>query len=391
MSSPSDSIAPSIESSVYQRYAAASNTVEAALCCPVSYAGNYLSNIPQEIIDKDYGCGDPSPYVNAGETVLDLGSGGGKLCYILAQVVGERGKIIGVDCNPEMLALARKYQSEMVERLGYANVDFRYGMIQDLKLNLDLLGKRLDDAPIRSPQDWVQSRFAEEELREQSPLVQSGSVDCVVSNCVLNLVRQQDRRQLFDEVFRVLKPGGRAAISDIVADEDVPLHMQRDGHLWSGCLSGAFREDRFLQAFRDAGFHGVHIAKRQSEPWQTIEGIEFRSVTVLAYKAAGGEEFDLNQAAMYKGPFSDIRDDFGHIFKRGEWTAVGDKTFQLLSRPPYADCFELMSPVEPVSQLLAKPFADATRPRTPREVKGETYRVSFESGSSCCGDDGSCC
>src|SRR6056297_256506 len=90
---------PNAEASVYQRYAAAAAALEPALCCPVEYATELLDVIPQEIIERDYGCGDPTPFVRAGETVLDLGSGGGKLCFIAAQVVGPDGRIIGVDCN----------------------------------------------------------------------------------------------------------------------------------------------------------------------------------------------------------------------------------------------------------------------------------------------------
>ena len=132
----------STEASVYERYAAASRQVEPALCCPVQYAGQYLKVVPQEIIDKDYGCGDPSAWVNAGDTVLDLGSGTGKLCYIMSQVVGPQGKVIGVDCNIEMLELSRKYRDEVAGKIGYSNVEFRYGLIQDLQLDLDLLNNR---------------------------------------------------------------------------------------------------------------------------------------------------------------------------------------------------------------------------------------------------------
>lgn len=108
------------ESSVYKRYAAAAQAVEPALCCPVEYSADFLKVIPQEIIDRDYGCGDPTPYVREGDTVLDLGSGGGKLCYIAAQMVGPSGHVIGVDCNREMLELARKHAPTVAKRLGYA-------------------------------------------------------------------------------------------------------------------------------------------------------------------------------------------------------------------------------------------------------------------------------
>jgi len=124
--------------------------------------------------------------------------------------------------------------------------------------------------------------------RNTEPLVSDDSVDCVVSNCVLNLVRTEDRRQMFNEIFRVLKCGGRAVISDIVADEDVPEHLQQHPELWSGCISGAFREDRFLQALEEAGFHGISVVSRNAEPWQVVEGLEFRSATVQLFNGKQG-------------------------------------------------------------------------------------------------------
>lgn len=381
-----------IESAVYDRYAAASQAVEPALCCPVEYSSDFLKAIPQEILDKDYGCGDPSPYVREGDTVVDLGSGAGKLCYILSQVVGESGRVIGVDCNVNMLKLARKYQREVADRVGYNNVDFRYGLIQDLQLDLDKLQQSLAKRPVGSAADWLASRSMEEELRREQPLIPSNSVDCVVSNCVLNLVRQQDRCQLFAEIFRVLKNGGRAAISDIVSDEDVPDHLQQDGKLWSGCLSGAFREDAFLDAFAAAGFHGIEIAKRQVEPWQTIEGIEFRSMTVIASKGKQGACLERNQALVYRGPFSKVEDDDGHIFQRGQRIAVCDKTYRLLQRPPYEEMFFAVDPREEIPLDEASEFdCHRSRRRDPKETKGQDYHATTESSGPCCGDDGVCC
>ena len=96
------------EASIHSRYASAAREKEESLCCPARYSPQFLKVIPREILDRDYGCGDPTPYVRQGDTVLDLGSGGGKVCYILSQVVGSQGQVIGVDCNPDMLALARR-------------------------------------------------------------------------------------------------------------------------------------------------------------------------------------------------------------------------------------------------------------------------------------------
>lgn len=380
------------EHSVYHRYAAAAQAREEALCCPVEYAADFLSIIPDEIIERDYGCGDPTPHAREGETVLDLGSGGGKLCYILAQVVGERGRVIGVDCNREMLALARKYQQQVADRLGFSNVDFRYGLIQDLQLDLDLLGRELAQHPVHDPASWLVLRNLEERLRREQPLIADDSVDCVVSNCVLNLVRQQDRRQLFAEIFRVLRTGGRAAISDIVSDEEVPPGLQEDPELWSGCISGAFREDKFLTAFEEAGFHGIEIFKRQREPWRTVEGIEFRSVTVVAHKGKQGPCLERNQAVIYRGPFKCVQDDDGHVYQRGARMAVCDKTFHLLQRPPYAGMFDTIEPRESIPLSEAKAF-DCRRSnvRDPRESKGADYQVTTEDVGPCCGTDEPCC
>lgn len=383
---------PDMETAVAERYAAAARAVEPALCCPVEYSADFLSIIPEEILAKDYGCGDPTPYVQSGDTVVDLGSGGGKLCYILSQAVGAEGKVIGIDCNRDMLALARKYQAVVAERLGYANVDFRYGLIQDLGLNLDRLALELDQRPVRDSADWLAMRAIEDRLRNERPLIESNSVDCVVSNCVLNLVRQQDRRQLFSEIFRVLRSGGRAAISDIVSDEDVPESLQHDPTLWSGCISGAFREDQFLQAFEQAGFHGVQIVGRQREPWQTIEGIEFRSVTVVAYKGKQGPCLERNQAVIYRGPFKKVEDDDGHTYFRGERMAVCDKTFRLLQREPYTGMFDPVEPREAIPLDGAKAF-DCRRSarRAPHETKGRDYRLTTDSAGPCCGTDNPCC
>jgi SAM-dependent methyltransferase len=380
------------EAAVGHRYSAAARAREEALCCPVEYAGDFLSAIPEEILERDYGCGDPTPYAQEGETVVDLGSGGGKLCYILSQIVGPRGRVIGIDCNREMLALARKYQTQVAERLGYGNVDFRYGLIQDLRLDLDLLSRELAQHPVSDPSGWLSLRHAEERLRAEQPMIASDSVDCLVSNCVLNLVRPQDRAQLFAEILRVLKRGGRAAISDIVSDEDVPQHLQENPELWSGCISGAFREDRFLEAFEAAGFHGIEVVKRQAQPWRTVAGIEFRSVTVVAYKGKQGPCLERNQAVIYRGPFRKVEDDDGHTYARGAHMAVCDKTYHLLQQPPYRGMFDAIEPLQPIPVDQAAPFdCRESHVRTPRETKGQDYAVTTESPRPCCGLDGDCC
>ncbi len=379
---------PTTDLDVKERYSAAAIESEAALCCPVSYNPEFLKAIPDEIIEKDYGCGDPSPFVNPGETVLDLGSGGGKLCYIASQIVGKAGLVIGVDYNPDMLSLARKYQEEMGIKLGFQNTDFRCGRIQDLKLNLELLAKEWGGRPIKDHTDWVELHELEQRLRVEQPLVKSNSVDCVVSNCVLNLVVPEDRRQLFREIHRILKVGGRAAISDIVSDELVPEEMQNDGHLWSGCISGAWREDDFIEEFRNAGFQGIEIAKLEAQPWQVVNGIEFRSMTVVAYKMDDGPCLEKNQAVIYRGPFPSVMDDDGHTYPRGKRVAVCGRTFETLMAAPFQGQFIAVEPADKISDADAKPFDCTTdQLRDPKVTKGATLSLPI---AGCCDEDNCC-
>ncbi|MEN3370593.1 MAG: arsenite methyltransferase [Verrucomicrobiota bacterium] len=378
------------ESEVRKRYAAGAQAPEAKLCCPVDYNTEYLKVIPQEVIERDYGCGDPSKYLREGETVLDLGSGTGKICFIAAQVVGPNGRVIGVDMTDEMLEVARTNAPIVAERIGYANVEFRKGRIQDLALSIDLLDAELKRRPINDAASFLAADELAQELRVKSPLIANDSVDVVVSNCVLNLVEAHAKRQLFDEIFRVLKIGGRAVISDIVSDEEVPEHLQNDPELWSGCISGALTEEGFVAAFTAAGFYGVQILKRDEQPWQTVEGIEFRSVTIEAFKGKQGPCVERNQAVIYKGPFKEVLDDDNHRMERGKRYAVCDKTYNIYRKSPYSASFELIEPLTPIAIEEAAPFdCSRTSLRHPKETKGQDYNVTTDA-SQCC-DGGSCC
>lgn len=383
--------AANLEAAVLQRYGNAAQEVDACLCLPVRYDKALLKVIPDEILEKDYGCGDPSRYIRPGETVLDLGSGSGKACYIIAQIVGAEGKVIGVDFNPPMLELARKYQRTIGDKIGYHNVEFRRGKIQDLQTNLDLIDDFLKNNPIGSVADLATLEALETKMRRERPLVADESVDVIVSNCVLNLVRPEDKKQLFAEMYRVLKRGGRIAISDIVSDEPVPDHLAQDPDLWSACVSGSFQEEEFLRAFEDAKFHGIQIEELRSEAYQTVEGIEFRAITVTAYKGKEGPCIERNHAVIYRGPWKEVVDDDGHRLARGARMAVCDKTFKLYSQAPYAGQFILVPPREEVAREDAGLF-DCSRDhrRHPRETKGMEYNVTQMSGSVC-GPDSNCC
>jgi arsenite methyltransferase len=378
------------ETIVRQRYAIGARERADNLCCPTEYESEYLKVIPQEVIERDYGCGDPSRYLREGETVLDLGSGTGKICFIAAQIVGPQGKVIGVDMTDEMLEVARRNAPIVAERIGYANVEFRKGRIQDLALDLELLNRQLRDNPIADATSFLAADEIAAELRIKHPLIASDSVDVVVSSCVLNLVEPKSKRQLFDEIFRVLKKGGRAAIADIVSDEEIPEGMQNDPELWSGCISGAFTEEGFLAAFEQAGFYGIQLLKRDVNPWRTVQGIEFCSVTVEAFKGKQGECFERNQAVIYRGPFKEVLDDDNHRMERGRRYAVCDKTYNLYKKAPYREFFEYIDPIADVPLAAAKPFnCSRTALRHPKETKGQDYNVTTEANSKCC-DGGNC-
>jgi SAM-dependent methyltransferase len=381
-----------VERAVTDRYTLAAQDQIAALCCPVTYDPKYLSVIPQEVIDRDYGCGDPSAFVREGDVALDLGSGSGKICYIAAQVAGPSGRVIGVDANTEMLALANKYRREIGDELGYHNVEFRRGRIQDLRLDLALVENYLAGNPVGSAEGLSTFNAFCEEIKRESPLVGDESVDVVLSNCVLNLVSPEDKERLFAEMFRVVRRGGRVAISDIVSDEDAPDDLKNDPELWSGCISGAYREDAFLEAFDRAGFYGMEIVKRDERPWRTIRGVEFRSITVVAHKGRQGPCLERKQAVIYRGPWRKVTDDDGHVLERGKRVAVCDKTFQIYMREPYAADVLPVEPYEDIPPEEAQAF-DCKRSalRHPRETKGMDYELTDLSGDAFCEPGSDCC
>lgn len=210
------SITPSAEHATRDRYAAAAKAPEAALCCPVDYDPQYLKIIPQEVIEKDYGCGDPSKYLRPGETVLDLGSGAGFDSFLAARQVGATGRVLGVDMTPAMLERARANAA----RLGLTQVEFREGKIEALP-------------------------------------VEDATVDVILSNCVINL--SPDKPAVFREALRVLKPGGRLAIADVVALRALPESFRQDAALIAGCIGGAATVDETTAMLRDAGFVDIVV------------------------------------------------------------------------------------------------------------------------------------
>jgi len=199
-----------------------------------------VSDLPSTVTDVAFGCGNPTAIsaLKSGETVLDLGSGGGIDCFLAAKMVGEGGKVYGVDMTPEMIALARKN----AEKVGANNVEFRLGEIEQLPL----------------PDE---------------------TVDVIISNCVINLSPDKDR--VFREAFRVLKPGGRLQVSDIVWKKPVPEEIKNDMEAWAGCIAGALVESEYLGKIEAAGFTDVTSDAKEYEGGKGIA-----SASVLAVKPA---------------------------------------------------------------------------------------------------------
>jgi len=376
-----------VEDAVRERYAAGAARREESLCCPVGYDPKFLDALPEEVLERDYGCGDPSRYVREGDVVLDLGSGGGKICFIASQMTGPSGKVIGVDFNDEMLALARRSVPRVAKNVGYANVVFHRGRIQDLLLDQDALDDWLGNHPVMSVSDLPALEAAADRLRREAPMIPDASIDIVVSNCVLNLVAESDKRRLIREIFRVLKVGGRVALSDIVSDEPVPDDLKADPALWSGCISGAFQEGELLREMEVAGLYGIAIDAWGAEPFRTVRGIEFRSITVTARKGKEGACLEANQAVIYRGPWKQVEDDDHHVLRRGERTAVCAKSFSILTTGPYADDIVPVQPLTTIPEAERVAYdCSRTAPRHPRETKGLGYSATNDGSTA-----GACC
>lgn len=293
-----------ISRKVSARYAKAASTGE-QMCCPTSYDMAHLKSfIPEEVLKISYGCGTPAGLktVKPGETVLDIGSGGGIDCFEASRLVGPAGRVIGIDMTETMLDIARKNAAVVATNLGYAasNVEFRKGMA--------------DAMP-----------------------VDDGTIDVIISNCVINLA--PDKRKVFREMFRVAKPGGRFTISDIVADQTVPQYLVHDADKWGDCLSGALTLKDYLAGMLGAGFLGIHLI--QSSPWQVIDGLHFFSVTLTGYKLPPIGQASFPRYATLRGPFNRVVDERGTAYQRGIPQPILPDDALLLSQAPLSDHFVL--------------------------------------------------
>jgi len=229
-----------------------------------------VSELPEEIVMRYYGCGSPIPDRINGCTVLDLGCGTGRDVYVVSKLVGPNGRVIGVDMNDDQLAVAEKYKAEMADKWGFANVEFKKGYIEDLA----------------------------------SAGIGDASVDVVISNCVINLSPDKDR--VFSEIRRVLKDGGVLYFSDIFADRRVPEEISAHPLLLGECLGGSMSRDEFREVMKKTGWDDFTVVSSRETPVgneeieRLIGDIRYTSDTVRAVKPAPG---DACRCASYAVPY----------------------------------------------------------------------------------------
>ncbi len=307
----------------YGKVLNSSQDLKTSACCTADafpkHLRSLLKDVHPEVVERFYGCGSPLPPALEGRTVLDLGCGTGRDCYLLSRLVGENGQVIGVDMTDEQLGIARTYRDWHAERYGYArsNVEFRQGYIEDLAS----LG------------------------------IADNSIDVVVSNCVVNL--SPDKRRVLSEIFRVLKPGGELYFSDVYADRRIPEQLKLEPVLLGECLAGAFYWEDFRRALQDLGCPDVRIVSESpididdDEVHAKIGMIGFRSVTIRAFKLRLEDRCeDFGQVATYRGTiaghphFFDLDDH--HHFETGRPLRVCGNTADMLDGSRYGRHFELL-------------------------------------------------
>lgn len=295
--------------------------LQTSACCVAEAMPAHLSailrDIHPEVRDRFYGCGSPLPPALEGATVLDLGCGSGRDCYLLSSLVGPDGRVIGIDMTDEQLAVARRHVDYHAEKFGHANVEFRHGYIEDLA------GAGIADA----------------------------SVDLVVSNCVLNL--SPDKPRVFAEIFRVLKPGGELYFSDVFADRRIPAPLAADPLLLGECLGGALYVEDFRRLMAQAGcldarvVSSTPLALNNPEVERKIGFVRFQSMTIRAFKLDLEDRCeDFGQVAIYLGtvpehPHAFDLDDHHHL-ETGRPMLVCGNTADMLGKSRYGRHFRIV-------------------------------------------------
>jgi arsenite methyltransferase len=304
----------------YGRVLQSSADLKTSACCLAEtlppHVAAVLADVHPEVKARFYGCGSPVPPALAGITVLDLGCGSGRDCYVLSKLVGPRGRVLGLDMTEEQLAVARQHVPWHADRFGYGNVEFRQGYIEDL-------------------------RAAD---------IADASVDLVISNCVLNL--SPDKPRVFREIFRVLKPGGELYFSDVFADRRIPRALAEDPVLLGECLGGALYFEDFRRLMGEVGCLDARVVSRaplavnNAELSRKIGFVRFASVTIRAFKLPLEDRCeDFGQVATYRGSLPEYPHAFDlddhHHFQAGKPMLVCGNTADMLAATRYAPHFEV--------------------------------------------------
>lgn len=335
----------------YGRVLKSSQDLKTSACCTLDampwYLRPFLADLHPEVVSRYYGCGSPLPPALEGCTVLDLGCGSGRDCYLLSRLVGESGRVIGIDMTEQQLAVAKRHCDWHAERYGYArsNVEFVHGYIEDLA----------------------------------TAGIADNSIDVVVSNCVINL--SPNKQQVLSEILRVLKPGGELYFSDVYSDRRIPAALKMEPVLLGECLGGALYWEDFRRFMQELGCPDVRVIKENAITLEDpdvaakIGMVNFRSVTVRAFKMPLEDRCeDFGQVAVYKGTLAEHPHAFDlddhHHFETGKPIRVCGNSSDMLGCSRYSAHFELWGEKTTHFGLF-----DCAPPN---------ISLTLESGSACC-------
>jgi len=307
----------------YGKVLQSSDDLKTSACCTLDsvpvHLRPLLSDLHPEVVARYYGCGTPLPPALEGATVLDMGCGTGRDCYLLSRLVGESGHVIGLDMTEEQLAIAKQHCDWHTERYGYAksNVEFKQGYMEDLS----------------------------------AAGIADNSIDLVVSNCVINLAA--DKEKVLSEILRVLKPGGEIYFSDVYADRRIPEALKTDPVLLGECLGGALYWEDFRRVMQSLGCPDVRVVKQSPialedpEVEEKIGMVKFSSVTIRAFKTPLEDRCeDFGQLATYKGSIPEHRHAFDldnhHHFETAKPLRICGNTYDMLASSRYARHFDFI-------------------------------------------------
>lgn len=334
-------------------------------CCtldaPPDHIKPILAKIHPEVSSRYYGCGLVVPDELKGLRILDLGSGSGRDVYMLSALVGETGKVVGVDMTDEQLAVAREYTDYHAEQFAYAksNVEFHQGYIE-----------KLDELPF-----------------------EDNSFDLIISNCVINL--SPDKDAVLRQAYRLLAPGGEMYFSDVYSDRRVPAHLIDNELLYGECLSGALYWNDFMNMAKRHGFKDPRLVEdrpltiENDEIKSLLSPISFFSATYRLFKIDKLEAAceDYGQAVAYKGTIDHCSKsmllDKGHLFPTGKIIPVCGNSYDMLKQTRFAAHFDFYGP-ETISDATHFGIFDGCGTSMPFDTSSTKEASSGESSGSCC-------